>query len=143
MIKLAALIPLFPLIGFILNGLFGKKMGKGLSGSIACVAMFLSFGVALAVFLELQTAADKATVINLFSWINSGTLQIPFEFLIDPLSSVFLLIITGIGSINTITLKIFLLTDGINALLSGSIPINIKASFIGNYFHFWSCGRFR
>ena len=99
MIKLAALIPLFPLIGFIINGLFGKKMGKGLSGSIACVAMFLSFGVALAVFLELQTAVEKATVINLFSWINSGTLHIPFEFLIDPLSSVFLLIITGIGSL--------------------------------------------
>ncbi|MBI3135199.1 MAG: NADH-quinone oxidoreductase subunit L [Bacteroidetes bacterium] len=97
MMKLAALVPLFPLVGFILNGLFGKKMSKGLSGTIASVAMLLSFGISLAVFLELQTAENKATVINLFSWISSDTLQVPFEFLIDPLSSVFLLIITGIG----------------------------------------------
>lgn len=99
MMKLAALIPLFPLVGFILNGLLGKKMGKGLSGAIACAAMFLSFGLAVLVFLQLQGAAPKATVISLFSWISSDTLQIPFEFLIDPLSSVFLLIITGIGSL--------------------------------------------
>jgi NADH-quinone oxidoreductase subunit L len=97
MIKLAALIPLFPLIGFLLNGFFGKKISKGLSGAIASVSVLASFVVSLLIFMELQGASEKSHIIHIFSWINSDTLHIPFEFLIDPLSSVFLLIITGIG----------------------------------------------
>lgn len=97
MIKLIALVPLFPLLGFLINGFFGKKMSKGLSGTIASLAVLGSFIVSLLIFLELQNSEQKSHVIDLFSWINSGILQIPFEFLIDPLSTVFLLIITGIG----------------------------------------------
>jgi NADH-quinone oxidoreductase subunit L len=97
MIKLAALIPLFPLIGFIINGFFGKKISKGLSGAIACISVFASFIVSVFVFIELQNSSLKEHVVNVFSWITSGTLNVPFEFLIDPLSTVFLLIITGIG----------------------------------------------
>ncbi len=97
MIKLVALIPLFPLIGFIINGFFGKKIGKGLSGGIASLSIFASFIVSVLVFLELQGSSQKENVVNVFSWINSGALKIPFEFLVDPLSTVFLLIITGIG----------------------------------------------
>jgi len=97
MIKSAALIPLFPLIGFIINGFFGKKLSKGLSGTIASLSIFASFVVSVGVFMELQGLAQKENVVNVFSWINSDTLKIPFEFLVDPLSTVFLLIITGIG----------------------------------------------
>lgn len=97
MIKLIALVPLFPLLGFIINGFFGKKISKGLSGSIASVAILASFIVSVLAFIELQGSTQKENVINVFSWINSGNLQIPFEFLYDPLSSLFLLIITGIG----------------------------------------------
>ncbi|MBX3164566.1 MAG: NADH-quinone oxidoreductase subunit L [Bacteroidetes bacterium] len=97
MIKLAALVPLFPLIGFLINGFFGKKISKGLSGTIASVAVLASFVVSVLIFVELQTSAQKEHIVNVFSWINSGILTIPFEFLIDPLSAWFLLIITGIG----------------------------------------------
>lgn len=97
MIKLAALVPLFPLIGFLINGFFGKKISKGLSGTIASLSIFASFVVSVMIFMELQASAQKEIVVNVFSWINSETLKVPFEFLIDPLSSVFLLIITGIG----------------------------------------------
>ncbi len=97
MIKLAALVPLFPLIGFLINGFYGKKISKGLSGAIASVAVLASFVVSLLIFFELEGSSNKEHVVNVFSWINSGTLQIPFEFLIDPLSAWFLLIITGIG----------------------------------------------
>jgi NADH-quinone oxidoreductase subunit L len=97
MIKLVALIPLFPLIGFIINGFFGKKISKGLSGGIASLSIFAAFIVSVLVFIELQGSSQKEYVVNVFSWINSGTLKIPFEFLVDPLSTVFLLIITGIG----------------------------------------------
>lgn len=97
MIKLIALVPLFPLAGFLINGFFGKKLSKGLSGSIASIAILASFIVSVLAFIELQGSHQTQHVIKLFSWINSGTLNIPFEFLYDPLSSLFLLIITGIG----------------------------------------------
>jgi NADH-quinone oxidoreductase subunit L len=97
MIKLIPLVPLFPLIGFLINGFFGKKISKSLSGIIASVSVLAAFVVSLLIFVELQGIEQKSNIVNLFSWINSDTLKIPFEFLIDPLSSVFLLIITGVG----------------------------------------------
>ncbi len=97
MIKLIGLVPLFPLIGFLINGLFGKKMSKSMSGTIACISVLASFIVAVLIFMEVSASQQKSNVVELFSWINSGTLKIPFSFLVDPLSCLFLLIITGIG----------------------------------------------
>lgn len=97
MIKLAALIPLFPLLGFLFNGFFGKKVSKSFSGILASGAILASFVVSVIVFMQLQASSEKSHIVEVFSWINSGSLHIPFEFLIDPLSTVFLLIITGIG----------------------------------------------
>lgn len=98
MVKLIGLVPLFPLIGFLINGFFGKKMSKGLSGAIASIAILASFIVSLLVFFDLLEHPDTTShVVSIFSWINSDTLHIPFEFLVDHLSSLFLLIITGIG----------------------------------------------
>ncbi len=97
MIKLIGLVPLFPLIGFLINGFFGKKMSKGMSGAIACVSILASFVVSVLIFMEVNASSQKSNVVEIFSWINSDTLKIPFSFLVDPLSLVFLLIITGIG----------------------------------------------
>jgi NADH-quinone oxidoreductase subunit L len=97
MIKLVPLVPLFPLIGFVINGFFGKKMNKSLSGWMASLLILASFLVSVIAFMELQGSSQKLNILNVFSWIDSGLLRIPFEFLFDPLSSVFLLIITGIG----------------------------------------------
>src|SRR5690242_8450792 len=97
MIKLIALVPLFPLIGFLINGFFGKKMSKGLSGGIACMSVLASFVISVFAFIELHHSTVKSHVVNLFTWISAGSLNIPFDFLYDPLSSLFLLIITGIG----------------------------------------------
>ena len=97
MIKLVALIPLFPLLGFIINGFFGKKISKSLSGWIASLAVLASFVISLLIFMELEHSEIKSHIVPLFSWIKSDTLKIPFEFLVDPLTSWFLLIITGIG----------------------------------------------
>jgi NADH-quinone oxidoreductase subunit L len=97
MIKLIGLVPLFPLIGFLINGFFGKKMSKGTSGTIACASVLASFVLSVLIFMEVNASAQKSNVVELFSWINSDTLKIPFSFLADPLSCLFLLIITGIG----------------------------------------------
>ncbi len=97
MIKLVWLIPLLPLIGFIIIGLFGKKLSKGIVGTIGSGVILGSFIISLGIFFELKGGVQKEYTIELFNWISAGKLSIPFSFLIDPLSSLFLLIITGIG----------------------------------------------
>lgn len=89
------LIPLFPLIGFLINGLFGKHLPKSASGWIATLAILASFLTALRVFGMLD--AGKAVTIELFQWIAFNNFEIAFSFLIDPLTMVMLLVITGIG----------------------------------------------
>jgi NADH-quinone oxidoreductase subunit L len=97
MIKFVYLVPLLPLLGFVIIGLFGKTLSKGLVGLIGCGSILGAFALSLGIFFELIGQTDKSITVDLFSWITAGKLSIPFSFLIDPLSSLFLLIITGIG----------------------------------------------
>ncbi|MBA3706247.1 MAG: NADH-quinone oxidoreductase subunit L [Bacteroidetes bacterium] len=97
MIQHVYLIPLLPLIGFIIIGLFGKKLSKGLVSVIGCGSVLGAFAIALGIFFELTDQTEKSGTIDFFSWITAGQLSVPFSFLIDPLSSLFLLIITGVG----------------------------------------------
>jgi NADH-quinone oxidoreductase subunit L len=94
---LVYLVPLFPLIGFLINGLFWKSMPKKVSGFLASAAMLASFAVSLAIFFQIKGHPDQAGVVHLFDFISSGKLHIPFAFQVDALSSLFLLIITGVG----------------------------------------------
>jgi len=97
MIKLIGLVPLLPLIGFVIIGLFGKKLSKLIVGVIGSGAVLGAFAISLGVFFELNGQSEKSITIDLFNWISAGKLSIPFSFLVDPLSALFLLIITGIG----------------------------------------------
>jgi NADH-quinone oxidoreductase subunit L len=99
MIKLITLVPLFPLIGFLINGLLGKKLSKTVSSTIACLAIVTSFIVSLLIFLELKNSPEKSHLITVYQWFSAGALKIDFSFLVDPLSVIFLMIITGIGSL--------------------------------------------
>ncbi len=94
MMQLAALIPFFPLAGFIIIGLLNKRMPKNMAAMFACAMLLISFGLSVSVFMNIS---GHATEIQLFSWINAGTFSASFNFLLDPLSSIFLLIITGVG----------------------------------------------
>ena len=98
MVQLAYLIPLFPLIGFLINGLGWKTVPKQMAGIIASLMMLISFGLSLGVFFEVKDAAAAAIApVHLFDFIHAGKLVVPFAFKIDALSSLFLLIITGVG----------------------------------------------
>jgi NADH-quinone oxidoreductase subunit L len=95
MIQLAWIIPLLPLIGFMIIGLGGKKLSKKLVSIIGCGSILGAFIMALGVFFSLH---GKSETVRVFDWISiSGKLHVDFAFLIDPLSTLFLLIITGIG----------------------------------------------
>ncbi|HXP52965.1 MAG TPA: NADH-quinone oxidoreductase subunit L [Bacteroidia bacterium] len=90
----AGLIPLFPLIGFVIIALLNKRLSKSLTGLIACGALLASFVVALIMFMNVP---EQGTVVHIADWITAGSFSASFSFLIDPLSSIFLLIITGVG----------------------------------------------
>ena len=95
MLKLVGLIPLFPLLGFLINGIANKRMPKAWVGIIGSTSIFFSFLISLGIFLS--TPNGEVNTFDLFSWINVAGLQIPFSFLVDPLSMIMLLIITGVG----------------------------------------------
>jgi NADH-quinone oxidoreductase subunit L len=96
MSKLVYLVPLFPLIGFLINGLGRKSLSKTIVGIIGSGAILASFIVSLVLFFDVK-AHGALPVDVLFDFINVGTFKIPFAFQVDQLSSLFLLVITGIG----------------------------------------------
>ncbi|HTS43314.1 MAG TPA: proton-conducting transporter membrane subunit, partial [Puia sp.] len=97
MTNLVYLVPLFPLIGFLINGLFRKFLSKPLTGIIGCAVILASFIVSLMIFFEVREESFQATVINYFDFIHAGGLSISFAFQVDQLSVLFMLIITGVG----------------------------------------------
>ena len=94
-LDLVYLIPLLPLIGFLINGLGRKLLSKGLIGIIGSGTVFISFLISVWVFMQVK--GGNTHVANYFTFISVDKLTIPFAFQIDQLSSIFLLIITGVG----------------------------------------------
>ena len=101
MIDLVWLIPLFPLIGFLVNGLVTRNFPEKVIGWIGALAVGASFAVAVLVFFELLGMAPDARSVEkvVYTWIASGTFKVQIAFLIDPLSAVMLLVVTGVGFI--------------------------------------------
>jgi NADH-quinone oxidoreductase subunit L len=93
------LIPLFPLVGFIINASVGRRLSKSVSGGLACAAMIASFAVSA--FLAAGVSGEHATALEytLFDWMSSGNLHVPFTLRLDHLSSLMILVVTGIGSL--------------------------------------------
>ncbi|MFZ0595297.1 MAG: NADH-quinone oxidoreductase subunit L [Bryobacteraceae bacterium] len=92
------LILLFPLLGFLINGLFGRRLAKAAVNVIAVgsVAASLAYVIwALAALYPMATPHSEAY----FSWIRSANFRIDFDLTVDRLSAVMLLIVTGVGLI--------------------------------------------
>jgi NADH-quinone oxidoreductase subunit L len=99
MVQFAWLIPMFPLLGFLLIGLLNKRLPVSLSGGIATLMVFLSFIVSAVIFGEVAQDGSVPERVVLFDWISVGDLSIPFSFLIDRLSVIMLMVVTGVGSL--------------------------------------------
>ncbi len=95
--KLIYLIPLLPLIGFLINGLGRNMLSKTLIGIIGSLSVFLSFCLSVLVFMAVSKEGFVTQNIHFFDLINIKSLRIPMEFQVDQLTSVFLLIITGVS----------------------------------------------
>ncbi|MBD8084131.1 NADH-quinone oxidoreductase subunit L [Chryseobacterium caseinilyticum] len=89
---------LLPLLGFLINGLFGKNLPKVVVGSLATAMVFGSFAIAVYLFLNFDSESQPQ-VFTAFEWFRVNGIQINFGFLIDQLSLMMVMIITGIGSL--------------------------------------------
>ncbi len=100
------LIPLFPLLGFLINGLFlatGRRLSRVTVGLIASLMPLLSFAVSLSLVWQLYLAKTAKTGFALhevvYTWIASGDVQVRFAFYLDALSAVMVLVVTGVGTL--------------------------------------------
>ena len=86
---------LFPFLGFLINGLGRNFFGKRFIAWHACLQILASFILSILSFFDVRS--HGSTVIRYFDFISTGSLKIPFELQIDPLSALFILIVTGVG----------------------------------------------
>ena len=91
------LIVLWPLVGFLLNGLGRNIWSKKTIATQATGYIFASFVFSLIAFWNVQE--QGAITVHYFDFINTSTVKIPFDFRVDALSSLFLLVITGVGTL--------------------------------------------
>lgn len=119
-LELSYLVPLFPLIGFLIIGLGRNYLSKPMISFMGSVTILASFISSMLIFFEVQTG--NTHIAEYFNFISAGTLKISFAFQIDQLSSLFLLVITGVG---------FLIH-----VYSASYMKDETASHLGRYFSY-------
>ncbi|HEX7360046.1 MAG TPA: NADH-quinone oxidoreductase subunit L [Bryobacteraceae bacterium] len=90
------LIPIFPLAGFVINGLFGRRMPKALVSLFGVGSVALSLGYVCYALSQLWPLTTPFTG-HYYTWLQSGFLQVGFDLTVDRLTAVMLLIITGVG----------------------------------------------
>lgn len=88
-----------PLIGFLINGFFGRKLPKNAIGAVACGSMGISFLVSIGIFFKMisLSAEERLFQQDLFLWIGSGDFQAKASLLLDPLSAIMIMVVTGVG----------------------------------------------
>ncbi len=101
MIQYVWLIPVFPLIGFLINGLYGKRLPKNVVGILGSAVIGLSFALTIAIFLEFLKLPAAARPVEkvVFTWISAGAFSVPIGFLVVPLSMIMLLVVSGVSFI--------------------------------------------
>ena len=94
--SLVLVLLLAPFLGFLFNVFLGKKAGKSIVGIVGTLSVAVSFAITLYLF---GNAGQEPIVVNLFDWISIERFNVSFGFLIDQLSILWLLFVTGIGSL--------------------------------------------
>src|ERR1700733_5572868 len=96
------IIPVLPLIGFAVNGLFGRRFSNRVVSAVAVVFVLFAFFkvvVSLSALGAFSGGLEETHVEHYFTWIQSGALNISVDFAVDRLTAVMLLIVTGIGTL--------------------------------------------
>jgi NADH-quinone oxidoreductase subunit L len=101
MVDVIWLVPAFPLAGFFLILLFGRRLGDSKAGYLATAMVAASFVVAAGAYFDLlsEPSEQRSHVVTIFTWLPVGTLHIDMAFLADPLSIAMCLFVTGVGAL--------------------------------------------
>lgn len=94
-LQLVWLVPVLPLIGFLINGLFRKQLSKSLVNLVGCGTVLASFVISILIFIDVKNG--NTGVIHYFDFIRVKDFSIPFAFQADQLSALWLLVVTGVG----------------------------------------------
>ncbi len=100
MIELIYLTVVLPLIGFLINGIFGSRIkNENVIGIIGSGVIGISFLITVFAFFEslVLPVEERQTIVTLFTWMNVGSLDVSFSYQVDQLSLVMALIVTGVG----------------------------------------------
>ncbi len=98
-------VPLLPLFGALVHGVllafFRKPLGRTATIALSCGSVIASFLISFVLLIELTALPADARVMvdSLFTWIGTGDFSAEAAFLLDPLSAVMILVVTGVGSL--------------------------------------------
>jgi len=126
------LIPLFPFIGFLINACIGKRLSKSAAGLVAVAAMVASFVVAVTAVVQVAGLPEESRALSqtVFTWISSGDFTADFTLRVDPLSSLMILVITGIGSLIHIYSTAYMHEEADSEFARYFSYLNLFASFM-------------
>ena len=100
MAHLLTWVVLLPLAGFVLNGLFGNRLGKGFVTVVGCGLPLAAFAAAMACVLDLLAGGAREPLVHVaYTWAVVGDRTFEVAFWLDRLSAVMVLIVTGVGSL--------------------------------------------
>jgi NADH-quinone oxidoreductase subunit L len=93
------LIPVLPLLGAAINGILGKRLPKPVISIVAAGSVGLSFLISLRVFVAMLDLprVELPVIWDYFTWIQAGQFQVQFGLMLDHLSGLMILIVTGVG----------------------------------------------
>jgi len=99
MVDYVWLIPVFPAIGFMINGFFGRSLGKKVVSWVGPSVIGLSFLTSILIFFELigKPPSERLFEKVIFDWVVSGSFQTVIGYQIDPLSILMALVVTGVS----------------------------------------------
>ncbi|MBD3222671.1 NADH-quinone oxidoreductase subunit L [bacterium] len=88
-----------PLLGAAINGLLNRRLPRQLSGLIGCATVGVSLILSIRVVMQLAAlpVEDRVMVDIVGRWLSFGDLHLDIGFLLDPLSAVMILVVTGVG----------------------------------------------
>src|SRR6478735_1009209 len=92
------LIAVLPLLGFLVNGLFGARLPRRLVAVIGCALPALAFAITVALFMRLA-AGTPAVVETLYSWVVLASFKVDVALRFDAMTAVMCLVVTGIGTL--------------------------------------------
>src|SRR6266566_6276883 len=94
------LIILLPLVAAAIAGLFCRVIGDRPAQIVTCVALLIAAALSIFVFVRIGFGPENAklVVVKLFTWMDSGTLNVDWSLRVDTLTAVMLIVVTGVSS---------------------------------------------